>query len=227
MRAEPALVGFKVEVLWTVYCMMEVLQGHADSICMEPLDYTSSDLKLTYGDKTHYYEIKLNLPWLLFVKKYTENLFNFLNNQRKGEIYCTIVYLYPIEYLSELISLAKNTNGYDDFNQAILQNGLQQEHFRQLLPQLEKPEEIYQTLKHLNFKTIGDHLDKSTESRIELLIDGDPERAKLVLIDYACKTAGSELTADDIWLYLETTGFHPRRLAESRIRRKRLVVSPL
>src|SRR5713101_6235511 len=131
MRAEQVLVGFTVEVLWTVYCMMEVLQGHADSICMEPLDYASSDLRLNYGDKRHYHEIKLNLPWPLYIKKYSGNLFNFLRDQRKGETCCTIVSLHHTEHLSELISLAKNTDGYDDFNKEILQNDLQLKRFAQ------------------------------------------------------------------------------------------------
>lgn len=214
--------GIRYEGLWTVSCMVEVLEERADSIRLEPPgeEGEGAEFWLRCGDITEYHQVKRQYSqsgrWTLAELERTGRvLSHFLDKLNDSDVRCVFVSTQSAYQLNELSDRARRSNSFDEFKQEFLKDKKNAEAFRDLFTRwnLHGAEiKAYDALKRIRVVTIDECSLRTThlESRLTALVEGNPPNIRETLAQFALDNVHHELIASDIWDHLKERGYRPR-----------------
>ncbi len=158
--------GIRYEGLWTVSCMVEVLEERADSIRLEPPgeEGEGAEFWLRCGDITEYHQVKRQYSqsgrWTLAELERTGRvLSHFLDKLNDSDVRCVFVSTQSAYQLNELSDRARRSNSFDEFKQEFLKDKKNAEAFRDLFTRwnLHGAEiKAYDALKRIRVVTIDE-----------------------------------------------------------------------
>lgn len=211
--------GNRYEGLWTVYCMAEVLEEHADSIRLEPpgKEGEGAEFWLRKGDKIEYHQVKRQHSskgyWSLADLEREKILTRFLTKIQKSENnYCVFVSVQDAQQLRDLAEKAEGAASFEEFKDEFLKAKKPLDDFEDFYHRSEAADEedAYEAIKRIRVGTFGEReLGYVVENRLTVLVDGDPADVKDVLAQFALREVHHELIAFNIWDHLETRGYRP------------------
>jgi len=213
-------VGNRYEALWTVRCLLKILNEDADSVLIEQIgeQWEGIEFSLKLPESTEYHQVKRQNGskghWPLATlasSKVLENAKNILRVNSDSSF--VFISTDKIANLPELVSRAKSCqNDYQQFiNEAIKTN----EHFKafnKLHEYLNLPDksEIFIFLKKFDTKTIGEtELLELIKTQASRLIKDDPLITISLLRIYCENNLQTEITAHTIWTYLKSHNLAP------------------
>lgn len=214
--------GIRYEGLWTVSCMVKVLEERADSIRLEPPgeEGEGAEFWLRCGDITEYHQVKRQYSqsgrWTLAELERTGRvLSHFLDKLSDSDVRCVFVSTQSAYQLNELSDRARRSNSFDEFKQEFLKDKKNAEAFRDLCSRwnLHGAEiKAYDALKRIRVVTIDEFFLRTThlESRLTALVEGNPANIREALAQFALDNVHHELIASDIWDHLKERGYRPR-----------------
>lgn len=217
--------GNRYEGLWTVACMIRVMDEKADSIRLEPPGAEGEGVEfwLTKAGDREYHQVKRQQSasgrWTLADLQGKKILSSFWEKLKSLTATCIFVSGHAAYQLDELADRARRSASWQEFDENFLQAGKAKEgnwlkNFKDLCGYWTKAtqEEAYEALKRTRVTTISERdLRENVESRLAPLVDGEVATAVDVLAQYALDKIHHELTAHDIWQHLGTQGFRRRQ----------------
>ena len=207
--------GNRYEGRWTVFCMIEVMREHADSIRLELPGEDGAEFRLSYKESDEYHQVKRQQTsigrWILGDLERKGVLSYFWQKLQKEPCKCVFASTHSAHQLEELASRARGSLSWVEFDQVFLK-GEHREAFENLQGIWNaRPEAAYEALKRIHVRTIDEEtLLTMVESALEYLVEGDPATIRSLLADFALSKIHEVLTAHDIWRYLEEKGHHRR-----------------
>ena len=211
--------GNRYEGRWTVACLLDILDEKADSIRLEPpgTEYQGFEFWVKKQDVREYHQVKRqhsNGHWTLRTLAKERVLTNFITKLQDPSARCVFVSGNSAGQLDELCDRARWSASWEEFNKEFLGADGQRRNFESLrasIPDL-PDHEIYERLKRIHIRTVDEFFLRTTiESRAATLVDGDPATVVAVLAEMASEAVYLELTPQDIWNHLESTGFSRRQ----------------
>ena len=212
-------IGNRYEGLWTVSCLLDVMDEKADSIRLEPPgpEEQGFEFWITKQGIRKYYQVKRQNNrghWTLHTLKRDGVLSNFITKLQDPEIHCVFVSANSAQPLAELSERARSSASWEEFNREFLSADQRRKDFglvRNSLPDLPE-QETYNLLQRVQITTIDESsLRTMIESRAFTLVDGDAATVVDVLAKMVSDKVHHKLTAYDIWNHLESRGFRRRR----------------
>ncbi|MBD2014993.1 ATP-binding protein [Microcoleus sp. FACHB-53] len=208
--------GNRYEGRWTVFCMIEVIDESADSICLEPPGEEGEGVEfwLEKGDSREYHQVKRQQStgsWTLVNLRNNKILSNFWKKLKTPTANCTFISTDRAFQLDELADNSMRANSWEVFKQGFLnvdksQTSERLRNFQELCRCWNNCPEIdaYNALKRIKVKTVDENtLRTIVESRLAALVEGESATVIDVLAQYALDKVHHELTAHDIWHHLE------------------------
>jgi hypothetical protein len=217
--------GNRYEGLWTVACMIRVIDEKVDSICLEPPGTEGEGVEFwlsTTGDR-EYHQVKRQQSasgrWTLADLQGKKILSSFWKKLKSPTATCVFVSGHAAYQLDELADRARRSVSWQEFYEEFLKAGkakdsTQLKNFQDLCASWSgsSQEEVYEALKRTYVETISEQTLRTTvESYLAPLVDGEAAIAVDVLAQYALDKIHHELTAHDIWQHLENRGFRRRQ----------------
>jgi len=213
-------VGNRYEALWTVNCLLQILNESADSIHIEQIgeQWEGVEFELKIADKTEYHQVKRQNGnkghWplaTLATNKVLENAKDILRvNSESSFIFISTD---KIAKLPELIHRAKACqDSYEQFIQEAIKAKTHASTFEKLQEYLNPLEKIecFEFLKHFKTETIGESaLLELIKAKASTLINGNPSSVVSLLRTYCENNLQTLITAHPLWHYLNTHGFSP------------------
>jgi ABC-type phosphate/phosphonate transport system ATPase subunit len=212
--------GNRYEGRWTVFCMIEVMREHADSIRLEPPGAEGEGVEfwVRRGNEHIYHQVKRQQSgvgrWTLGELQEKRVLSNFWQKLAEKTAQCMFVSTHAPYQLENLIYQAKSAASFQEFESVFFNTKDHREAFQALVGywKVSQPEDAYEALKRVNLWTESEEtLLINVESHLEYLVDGHPATIRSELADFALDNIHAEITAHNIWSYLETLGHHRRR----------------
>ena len=208
--------GNRYEYLWTVSCMMRVMNGEADSIHLEPAGDDGAGIEFTvrgsFGNE--YHQVKRQLTgkgvWSLSELDSRGVLSNFFQKLQDPNSSCVFTSSHAAHPLDELEKRAKDSSSWEDFEGNFISSNDSSQNFNQLHDRWHSSSRVdtYDRLKRVNVTTIDeDELRALIESRLEVLVIGNPSNTLSVLLDFVSNQVHQVLTSTDIWAFLHSRGF--------------------
>jgi len=215
--------GNRYEGLWTVACMVEVLEERADSIRLEPPGNEGKgvEFRLHRGDKTEYHQVKRQYNksgrWTLAELEEAPRhvLSHFFDKIGDPHVCCVFVSTQAAYQLDELSDRARRSACFEEFEQEFIKDTKNIKSFENLCDiwnTRDNKINAYESLKRINVMTISeDLLRNNVEDRLTTLVDENPANIRDVLAHFALDEVHHELIASDIWDHLKERGYHPRQ----------------
>ncbi|MBE9160078.1 ATP-binding protein [Nodosilinea sp. LEGE 06152] len=217
--------GNRYEGLWTVACMIRVIDEKADSIRLEPPGTEGEGVEfwLSRAGEREYHQVKRQQSasgrWTLADlenKKILSNFWEKLKNPTKA---CVFVSGHAAFQLDELADRARRSASWQEFHEEFLRAGISKDsaqfkNFQDLCTAWSgsSEEEAYEALKRTHVETISEQTLRTTvESYIAPLVEGETAAAIDTLAQYALDEIHRELKTHDIWQHLENRGFRRRQ----------------
>ncbi|MCY4412146.1 MAG: ATP-binding protein [Caldilineaceae bacterium] len=208
--------GNRYEGLWTVACMLDVMDEKADSIRLEPPDLEGQgfEFRITKQGIQEYHQVKRqrsNGQWTLpaLIREGVLNNFS-AKLQADLKVRCVFVSATSADPLAELSDRARGAISWDEFNTNFLSADERRKDFdrvRQSQPDV-PGEEIYEQLKRVYIETIGEsRLRTMIECQASRLVEGNAATVVDVLAEMASDRIHNILTGHDIWNHLQSRGF--------------------
>jgi len=217
--------GLRYELLWTVRCMIDVMNERAESICLEPPgdEEEGFEFWVRWGDISKYHQVKLRRSgrghWTLGDLNQERVLPDFWRKLREPGVHCIFVSGHPASELHELAERARSAASCGQFRSSFLATGQVSNEFNKLRGYWENcsEEEAFEALRRVNVATIdGQTLRREVEGHLEACVDGEPASVADVLAQFALANPHRELTASDIWNHLENRAHSRRDWARDR-----------
>ncbi len=218
--------GNRYEGIWTVECMIRVMDEKADSIRLEPpgAEGDGVEFRLSVAGNLEYHQVKRQHSasgrWTLFDLKSKKILLNFWEKLKNPTATCVFVSGHAAFQLEELADRARSSISWQEFYDEFLKAGkakdsIHLKNFQELCNYwsgASNQEEVYKALKRIYVKTIDEQTLKTTvDSFLATLVDGDAANARDVIAQYALDEIHHELIAHDIWQHLKKRGFRRRQ----------------
>ena len=208
--------GNRYEYLWTVKCMMRVMNGEADSIHLEPAGDEGAGIEFTvrgsFGNEHH--QVKRQLTgkgvWPLSELDSRGVLSNFYQKLQDPNSSCVFTSSHAAHPLDELEKRAKDSSSWEDFEGKFISSNDWAHNFNQLHDRWHSSSRVdtYDRLKRVEVTTIDeDELRESIESGLEVLVAGSSSNIVSALLDFASNQVHQTLTATEIWAFLHSRGF--------------------
>jgi hypothetical protein len=217
--------GNRYEGVWTVACMIKVMDEKADSIRLEPPGAEGEGVEfwLSKAGEREFHQVKRQQSasgrWTLADLESKKILSNFWEKLKNPTATCVFVSGHAAFQLDELADRARRSESWQEFYEEFLKAGQAKESswlkfFQDLCDYWTgaTQEEAYEALKRTHVETISEQTLRTTvESYLAPLVDGEVATAVDVLAQYALDKIHHQLTAHDIWQHLETQGFRRRQ----------------
>ena len=222
--------GNRYEYLWTVRCMMRVMRSEADSIHLEPAGDEGKGIEFTVYSSTRpeHHQVKRQITgkgvWSLGELDSKRVLSDFYQKLQDPHSSCVFTSSHAAHPLDELGKRARDSSSWEDFEKNFISTDLWTNNFSQLHDRWNSPskEDTYNRLKRVSVTTIDeDELRESIESGLEALVAGKPANILSALLDFASNQVHQDLTATEIWGFLQSRGFarqqwsHEQSVADS------------
>src|SRR6266567_1654947 len=116
--------GNRYEGRWTVFCMIEVMREHADSIRLELPGEDGAEFRLSQAGQYAYHQVKRQQSstghWLLSDLGRKGVLSYFWQKLKEEPCQCIFVSTHPAHQLEELTYRARGSLSWAEFDQAFL-----------------------------------------------------------------------------------------------------------
>jgi hypothetical protein len=207
--------GNRYEGLWTVRCLLEILDERADAIRLEPPGDEGDGAEFWF-DKNgirEYHQVKRQIGaegrWQLKPLKDKNVLHNFWKIlQADPNNICVFISGHSAYQLEEIADRVRRSSCLDEFKINFLKAEDQKKSFELLLGKSYwncSEENAYFALKRTYTRTVDEYsLRQSNESHAFSLVEGNPATVVDVLAEYALQMVHHTLTAHEIWHHLET-----------------------
>ncbi len=218
-----AKAGDRYELLWTVYCMLRVMAGGAESIRLEPPGEAGEGIEFTIDGPsgTEYHQVKRQRTgqgaWTLAVLSKEGVLTHFHQKLDAPSAEVVFVSAHAAHPLDELADRARVSGSWEEFERAFVSSNEWSGYFDDLHRRWGSPEksDSYERLRRVYVRTIDEEsLRGLIHSRLGALADGDPTTAGDVLAQFALDQTHQRLRAEDIWGHLRGRRFHQQNWSE-------------
>ncbi len=215
--------GNRYEGRWTVRCFIEMLEGRADKIWLEPPGELGEGAEFILHRQPYreYHQVKrqraTDYAWNLSALHSSKVLSHFRNRLlgTDGDDHerCVFVSGHSAHPLDELVDRARTAADAEQFEKYFDQGP----HLDALLKYWEglKAQEAWAALKRIYVTTIGEEpLRQWNSERVGVLVDGNPDTVTDVLAQYAFNNVHQELDGDTVLAHLEQRGHTARDWAQ-------------
>jgi hypothetical protein len=192
-------VGNRYESLWTVYQLLDILEGNADAITIEPHGAVGDGIEFYVedGDRTVYHQAKRQAPgtrWTLNALSGILDTFREKLQDPKAE--CVFVSGDRAQELEKLTDRAFRSSSLEEMEAGLSQ--ADREHFDELAREWEvETDQAYRWLQRIDVETFTEPtLLKVVNQKATILVDGpaDDVRQKLADVAYAYLTQRLDAT---------------------------------
>lgn len=203
----------------TVYAMLDILEGRANSIRLEPPGEEGRGVEfwMRTDQGVEYCQVKRQLGseghWSIAALKAAGVLAAFLARLNADEsAECVFVSTHSADQLDELVHRAIRAASWNEFVGEFLKGTEISRGFKRLQETWgTSDQETLSHLRRLRIETVdAETLDRYLLSRLTTLVDGDPKAALSVLAGLVLEKVHQELSADDLWNELTNCGFARR-----------------
>lgn len=217
--------GLRYELRWTVACMVDVMEGKALSIRLEPPGSAGEGVEFwtRTSSGTGYHQVKRQRTglgrWSLSELASEAVLPNFYDKLHDPSATCTFVSTHAAHTLDELSDRARRAESWEEFQGSFLSSQAQSANFDQLHTKWgsSSKEDSFRRIQRVHVRTVDEaYLRITVQNRLETLVDGDAATVLDVLSELALEKVHHALTATDIWGHLSSRGFSRRRWAEDK-----------
>lgn len=226
--------GNSYERRWTVFAMLDLLDGRAQALRIEvPGDEgAGSEFRLSVAGTPEWHQAKRQRaagPWTVNALDTEGVVGPWRANLGRGER-CVFVSATGADGLRELADRAVAASSWDEFNGQFLAAEAVRKRFDRLQKAWDDPPdpEVWTALQHVQVRAIGElELAEWINHRLRGLVTGaGPATAAAVLAQLADDSVHQELSAGDVWSYLERHGIAPRQLDRDASVVRRVAKSP-
>ncbi|MDP9438796.1 MAG: ATP-binding protein [Actinomycetota bacterium] len=212
-------LGGRYETLWTVFCMLDVMDDRAESVRLEPPGEEGEgvEFRIRRGNSREYHQVKRQHGaegrWTLNELGSRMVLSSFMNKLNDPATLCAFVSSHPAYQLSELAERARGAEFWDEFEREFLAPQRQSRDFAMLcsLWGNSPREEAFERLRRIHVRTMDERsLSEIVEVRLQALVDGNPSTASDVLFRLVLDRVHEEVTAYEMWRRLEERGLQRR-----------------
>ena len=209
-------IGIRYEGLWTVFCMIRVMQEEAEWIWLERAGEENEGFEFALGTPTgvEYHQVKRQRTgmgkWSLSILSSEGVLTNFYQKLDDPSVTCVFVSAHAADVLEELANRARSANSWLEFNQAFISSDGGSTEFSSLHNRwnASDKEVSFQRLRRAYVHTIDeDLLRKLVSSRLEVLVSGNPENVLDVLFKQGLDALYQRLDSQQIRRHLTSRGF--------------------
>lgn len=210
--------GNRYEGKWTVFCMSEVLEERADSIRLEPPGEEGEGIEfwVNKDGERQYHQVKRQHGaegrWTLNELGRRGVLSNFWNRLARLAATCQFVSADGARELDELADRAWRSSSLEEFDREFLGKD-QRRRFDRLCTLWGGPERsvAFERLRRVRVRTVDeDTLATFVDARLAPLVEGESATARDTLAQFALERVHHELTAHDMWHWLEKRGIRRR-----------------
>jgi hypothetical protein len=215
---EAAKLGEHYERRWTVCRMIDVMDEKADYIELEKPGEDGFEFFLKRHGQLECHQVKRQIStcgqWTVSSLENNQNhvLSDFWRTLQRPDAICVFVSTQGSE-LKELTERVKKSQSWQNFKTKYLTKSLT-EIFNKLCKKWENCSQLvgYEALKRVIIRNTGDEdqLVETIETRLTVLVEGDPQNIRLQLEDLILAKLHCQLTAHDIWHHLEQKGYRRR-----------------
>jgi hypothetical protein len=209
-----AKLGSDYEFLWIVHAMVLVLEEQATSITVEVLGVDGAEFRLRTSSQEEYHQAKRQPPgrdgWTVNLLASEGVLSSVKSILREPQTSFHFVSQGSADRTRELSERARGDSSPAALGAKLLG----------VLVSLQKhwntdEAGAWSMLRRLHVEGITqDLLRRDVERALRSLLDGDAGLARASLIDMAYQRLNEELSATDLWKWLEDSGFHRRDWAK-------------
>ena len=217
--------GIRYEGLWTVRCMIRVMQGEAEWIWLEPPGEEGAGVEFTVSTPsgTEYHQVKRQKTgmgrWSLSSLSSEGVLTHFYQKLDDPSAACVFVSAHAADALEELASRARDAGSWEEFNRAFLCSDQWSTEFANLRTRwnLSGREDSYQRVRRVFVRTYDESsLMEDIHDRLEGLVNADPATVADILSNMALARLHQTLTAADIWGRLSSRGLSRQTWAQDQ-----------
>lgn len=215
--------GNRYEGRWTVFALLEVLEGKFDSIRLEPPGNAGDGAEFWLRKDSHfeYHQVKrqdINEGrWTLGSLQQKSVLTHFLSKLNDPAAACVFVSLQDAYQLRELAERAGQAQTFVEFESDYLKAKQQAANFSELCTHWANctRQDMYEKLRRIQVRAIDEvTLQTLLEWKLETLVEGvTPATITASLAQFALDKVGYELTAHDLWQKLESLSCRRRNWA--------------
>lgn len=212
--------GNRYEALWTVYCLLRVLNEEAACISLETVGALGAGVEfvLTLKDEIpEFHQVKRQNggqgPWSLSNLEAAGVLSTFRSKFSDSTSRCVFVSTSSADTLQELSERARSAGGVHQFVHEFLRAQAPAGNFGVLRQKWGDCSEqgAYRMLQQLRVETIAEPtLEREMHYRLGTLVDGVAEAAADVLAQLALDSVHQTLYSQDIWRRLHERGISRR-----------------
>ncbi len=206
--------GNRYEGRWTVFALLEVLEGKFDSLRLEPPGDAGDGVEFWLRKDGHfdYHQVKrqdvTEGRWTLNGLQQKRVLAHFLSKLNDPNATCHFVSIQDAYQLRELAERAGQAQTFTEFEREYLKAEQHSNNFSLLCSHWagSSRQDVYEKLKRVQARTIDEAtLQSMLEWRLETLVEGaTPATVVDSLAQFALDKIGHELTAHDLWRKLES-----------------------
>ena len=210
-------IGIRYEGLWTVFCMVRVMQEEAEWIWLERAGEENEGFEFSLGTPTgvEYHQVKRQKTglgkWSLPVLSSESVLTNFYRKLDDPSVTCAFVSAHAADVLKELADRARSASSWQEFDRNFISSNQWSTEFSSLHRRWNSSdrEVSYQRLKRTYVHTIDeDLLGKLVSSRLEPLVSGNSATVSDVLFKQALDALYQKLDSQEIWRHLTSRGIN-------------------
>ena len=197
-------------------CLTELMRGEAESIRLEAPGVEGEGIEFYVKTPSgiEYHQVKRQRTgkgkWPLSILAAERVLSDFYNKLESPGATCVFVSAHAADTLQELAGRAIDAKSWEEFERDFLSSDTWSRHFDELHSRWGSPtrEDTYQRLKRIRVHTVDeDFLRDSVRSRLEVLVEGDPDNVSDILSALAMNRVHHELDSSAVWEHLESRGF--------------------
>lgn len=210
--------GIRYETLWTVSCMLDVLDEHADSLRLEPPGKEGEGVEfwIRRGNVREYHQVKRQHGgaghWTLKELGGRMVLSSFQDKLNDSAAMCVFVSSHAASQLEGLAERSGGAESWQEFEQEFLSENQSRDFatLRNLWGDCTSAE-AFGRLQRIEVRTLDERsLNERVEVRLQALVEGEPSAASDVLFRLALDEVHQELTAHYMWRRLEERGLRRR-----------------
>ena len=208
-------IGIRYEGLWTVLCMIRVMQEEAEWIWLERAGQETEGFEFSLGTPSgvEYHQVKRQKTgmgkWSLPVLSNEEVLADFYRKLNELSANCVFVSAHAADVLEELATRARKAGSWQEFDQEFIASDKWSTEFSSLhkLWKASTKDDSYQRLRRVHVHTIDeDLLSRLVGSALEVLVNGNPANVSDVLFKFGLDEIYQKLDSQRIWNHLASRG---------------------
>jgi hypothetical protein len=214
--------GNSYERRWTVFAMLDVLDGRAQSLRIEVPgdDGAGSEFRLMVGAVPEWHQAKRQRaagPWTMSALVSEGVVQPWRAHLARGER-CVFVSTTGADELRELADRARSAQSWDEFDSEFLAAEDVRKRFDRLRRAwIDPPQrDVHNALQYVQVRSIGeDDLAEFIVERLRSRTTGaEPATVAAVLAQLADDSVHQELSAADVWAHLASHGITPRNFSQ-------------